>query len=233
MEMAEESRKGREHLLQLLSGSGIEIGALHRPVDAPHLRIQYVDRCTREELFDCYPELKGLPIVKTDILDDAETLRTIPSESQDFLIANHVIEHMRDPIGTLLCWQRVLKRGGRLFLAVPNRDTTFDREREITPLEHLVADHTNPDKERDFQAFLDFSRYVSCRFFKVKPESEYEAFARELEQKDYSIHFHVWDQNAFNQLLSYLNNSELDWSMQIVDSVPALADEFAYVLEKK
>lgn len=232
MEMAAESRIGREQLLQLLSGEGIEIGALHRPVTAPHLKIHYVDRYTREDLYNCYPELQGLPIVETDIIDDAESLKTIPHASQDFVIANHVIEHMRDPIGTMLAWQRVLRPGGQIFLAVPNRDTTFDRERSITTLEHLVEDHRNPSKERDFQAFLDFSRFVSCRFFKVKPESEYQSFARELEQKDYSIHFHVWDKPAFDHFLTYLEKDLPEWSMRVVDSIPAVVDEFVYVLKK-
>lgn len=230
MEMAEETRKGREHLLGFLSGVGIEIGALHRPVYAPHLNIRYVDRLTRDELFECYPELRGQSIVETDILDNAESLGTIRECSQDFVIANHVIEHMRNPISSLLNWQRVLKQGGKLFLAVPNKHTTFDQEREITSLQHVLDDYVNPSESRDFQAFLDFSKYVSCRFFKVKPESDFESFAKELEAKDYSIHFHVWDKPAFDQLLAHMERSFSAWRLKILDYADAAVDEFVYVL---
>ncbi|MCC6219666.1 MAG: methyltransferase domain-containing protein [Deltaproteobacteria bacterium] len=228
--MAEETRKGREHLLGFLSGVGIEIGALHRPVYAPHLNIRYVDRLTRDELFECYPELRGQSIVETDILDNAESLGTIRECSQDFVIANHVIEHMRNPISSLLNWQRVLKQGGKLFLAVPNKHTTFDQEREITSLQHVLDDYVNPSESRDFQAFLDFSKYVSCRFFKVKPESDFESFAKELEAKDYSIHFHVWDKPAFDQLLAHMERSFSAWRLKILDYADAAVDEFVYVL---
>ena len=40
-----------------------------------------------------------LPCV--DVVDDAQTLATFPDESVDFVIANHVLEHLEDPIGAL------------------------------------------------------------------------------------------------------------------------------------
>src|SRR5437870_4275781 len=88
----------RARLLQMLSGDGIEIGALHRPVIAPHLRVLHVDRMMPEELMRHYPELAGHTLVEPNIIDDAETLAKIADGSQEFVIANHVIEHMRDPV---------------------------------------------------------------------------------------------------------------------------------------
>ena len=233
LKMANNTDLPRERLLTQLRGSGIEIGALHRPVSAPHLSIRYVDRLTRAELYEAYPELRDLPIVESDILDDAETLASVRDDTQDFVIANHVIEHMRNPVAALLNWRRVLRPGGRLFMAVPDKHLTFDRERAITPLAHVVEDYLHPDAQRDRQAFVDFALYVSCRVFHVRPESEAEAFAGELAAKNYSIHFHVWDKPAFDELLEYMERGIHDWRMRVIDSEPAMVDEFAYVMERQ
>ena len=118
-------------------------------------------------------------------------------------------------------------------MAVPDKHSTFDREREITPLTHVIDDYLHPDQDRDRQAFLDFALFVSCRVFHVRPENEAEAFADELAAKNYSIHFHVWDQPAFDELLRHMERNLPDWHMRTVDTMPTQVDEFAYVIEKQ
>ena len=117
-------------------------------------------------------------------------------------------------------------------MAVPDKRKTFDRERQITPIEHIVADYEQPSRERDYEAFLDFARYVSCRTFKVRPESEYRELGKHLHDIDYSIHFHVWDEPAFRGFLNHLSERFDSWSMQVVDHLPTADEEFIYVLEK-
>jgi SAM-dependent methyltransferase len=57
----------------------------------------------------------------------------------DFVLASHVIEHFCDPIRALEEWRRVARR--YLFLVVPHRDRTFDRDRPLTPLSELIGRH--------------------------------------------------------------------------------------------
>jgi len=64
-------------------------------------------------------------------------------DSYDFVLASHVIEHMPNPIGALREWRRVAAR--YVFLLVPHRDRTFDRSRDLTPVQELL--------ERDSDAF--------------------------------------------------------------------------------
>src|SRR5688500_12343742 len=74
-----------------LEGQGIEVGALHLPLALPSkARAKYVDRLSVNDLRIHYPELKDLPLVNVDIIDDGEKLLTIPNESQDFIVANHM-----------------------------------------------------------------------------------------------------------------------------------------------
>jgi len=225
--------RNREFYLKFLSGSGIEIGALHRPVYAPHLAVQYVDRLSKEQLLKEYPELKGLDIVEADILDDAESLETIKDSSQDFVIANHVIEHMVDPIKSLLAWQRVLRPGGRLYLAVPDKRKTFDQERELTSIDHLLDDFQNPSKERDFIHFQDFASKVSCKVFGLRPIDEAEELARELYESNYSIHYHVWTEHSFREFLKTVQKEIAEWQCKELAFRPTKRDEFILVLEKR
>lgn len=231
-QVAEELQVNRNDMLACLSGTGIEIGALHRPVDAKHLNVKYVDRMDNEELFIQYPELKGLPLVDVDIIDDAETLEKVKTNSQDFVIANHVIEHMISPIQALLCWQRVLKPKGKLFLAVPDKNFTFDKGRDYTDFDHIYEDYVNPSEERDYVHFEEFALHASCRTFKVRPEAEYKELAKELWDKQYSIHYHVWDYNTFNEFLDMLATKVKEWDMKIISKMPTKGEEFIYVLEK-
>jgi hypothetical protein len=82
-----------------LRGEGIEIGALHQPLHVPaSARVKYVDRMTASELRRQYEELADAAFVETDIVDNGEQLTTIGDDTQDFVIANHFIEHCQNPI---------------------------------------------------------------------------------------------------------------------------------------
>ncbi|MBV9252050.1 MAG: methyltransferase domain-containing protein [Acetobacteraceae bacterium] len=68
-------------------------------------------------------------------------MRGVEPESQDFIIANHVLEHVEDPLKALRSVSRVLRGNGIAYLALPDKRYTFDKERETTTLQHLQRDH--------------------------------------------------------------------------------------------
>lgn len=177
-----------------LAGEGVEIGALQNPLKLPpQARVRYVDRMSVPNLRQHYPELNDLNLVEVDLIDDGEKLTSLQNNSCDFLIANHFIEHCGDPIGTLKNFFRVVRPGGILYLAVPDKRYTFDRDRPVTPLAHLLEDHQyGPERSRQ-QHFEEWVRLVN----KVEGPSKVEATTKELMEKDYSIHFHVWTQAEF------------------------------------
>lgn len=84
---------------EYIRGIGIEIGALHNPVPIPkNITVKYVDRLSVESLRHQYPELKNLPLVDVDIIANGETLDSIEESSQDFVVANHFLEHCQNPL---------------------------------------------------------------------------------------------------------------------------------------
>lgn len=185
-----------------LRGEGIEIGALHQPLKVPATaRVKYVDRLTVEELRTHYVELAELPLVEVDIIDDGETLATIPDGKLDFVIANHFFEHCQDPIFTLENLLRVLKTGGIIYLAVPDKRFTRDVRREVTSLEHLERDHREgPDWSRR-QHYDEWVRLWNG----VEDEQEVQLHINHLMNvMNYSIHFHVWSQFEMLELLAAL-----------------------------
>lgn len=181
-----------------LRGIGIEIGALHCPLKVPRTaHVNYVDRMTVEDLRRHYPELQREKLVNVDIVDDGELLATITDCSQDFVIANHFIEHCENPLLALDNMFRVLKPGGCLYLTVPDKRHTFDVGRPSTTQEHLLA---------DFNAGVELSRADHYRewVLYVAKEVEGASFDREVERlmaMNYSIHFHSWTQREMLEML--------------------------------
>jgi predicted SAM-dependent methyltransferase len=185
---------------KFLAGTGIEIGALHGPlpVDRTKCTVKYVDRMDVDSLYRHYPELREHPLVPVDIIDDGEKLLTIQDESQDFIIANHLLEHCQDPIGTLKTFTKKLKDNGMLYLAIPHKAHTFDSCRNCTTLEHLISDHENgPEQSRE----QHFREWVGI-WIKDEKSPEYAARLKELLEMDYSIHFHVWTEKELFELLA-------------------------------
>jgi SAM-dependent methyltransferase len=170
-----------------LSGKGLELGALHRPLLAhAGMAMTYVDRADQTTLKKTFPELAEA-IIPVDIVDDAETLSTIADGSFDFVVAAHLIEHTRNPIGALESWLRVIRPGGLLYLIVPDKRQTFDRARVRTTLEHVILDYLHPSAERDLEHFLEYTVLV----LKAEHEGAVE-IARRLAAEDHSIHFHTF-----------------------------------------
>jgi SAM-dependent methyltransferase len=181
-------RDWRDLFSQKLSGKGLEIGALHRPLPTHGgMQMDYADRLSLEDLREHYPELRELNVVRPNIISDAESLTGVEDDVYDFLVSAHLIEHMRDPIGAIKNWARVVKPGGYIYLIVPDKRGSFDRYRSRTPLEHMILDYMEPSKERDFSHYVDYSVLVHS-----KHGDEALKDAKKLAREDYSIHFHVF-----------------------------------------
>jgi SAM-dependent methyltransferase len=198
-----------EFAKRFLVGEGLEIGALNLPLEVgPYAHVTQVDRMTTDDLRLEYPEMADHPLLEVDIVDDGETLATIADESQDFIIANHFLEHTEDPIGTIGNHLGKLRPGGILFYAVPDGRYTFDFRRPLTPLAHMIRDHEQGSQISRSEHFDEWSLKVGGSDEDRADDSAYALFkaraleeARRLEAEDFSIHRHVWDQASFLGLI--------------------------------
>jgi SAM-dependent methyltransferase len=162
------------------------------------------------ELERQYPELRAESLVEVDIIDDGERLTRVADASQDFVIANHFLEHCQDPLGAVESMLRVLRPGGVLYLAVPDRRFTFDAERPVTTLEHVLEDHRlGPEGSRQAH-FEEWARLVDR-----VDDDEVEPHVARLLKADYSIHFHVWEHGDVFDLLQLARRElELDFGVE-------------------
>lgn len=207
VDIAAKSRNPREILATALEGEGIEIGALHFPLPVPErVTVRYVDMSTREENIRKYPHLNADDIVETHFVCNGETLEVIEDESQDFVIANHMLEHCINPIGTLRNFLRVLRPGGLLFLALPDKRFSFDRERPITPFSHIADDFRIDRKVEDLSVYEDWTTHVRKNGDPVQ-----------LHKEQKNIHFHVWTQAEILEMFVEARRTlelplEIEWS---------------------
>jgi SAM-dependent methyltransferase len=174
-----------------LRGQGLEIGGLHRPLTLYEgATVKYVDRLSTEEVRRLNPDVADQPQVTVDIVDDGETLATIADSSVDFVIANHMLEHTRNPIATVENFLRVVKPGGIVFMAIPDKRFTFDRKREVTPFAHLREDYLRGPDWSDRAHYDDWTRQVGD----FPDEATIRRRAEEALAARANIHFHVWTQ---------------------------------------
>lgn len=189
-----------------LKGVGIEVGALHYPLPVSgEAKVRYLDRMSVADLRKHYRELDHLELVDVDVIDDGEVLGSFENNSLDFVIANHMLEHCENPIGTLRQHFKKIKEGGIGYYAVPDKNYTFDRERSLTTFDHLLFDDKLGALGSREQHFREWVTYIS------KTQGDEAAnLVKHLMEINYSIHFHVWDYNTFHEFIikvsQYLGN---------------------------
>ncbi len=210
-----------------LRGSGIEIGALNAPLQTYHqARVRYVDRLPTDQLRLAFPEIADQPLIEVEQVEDGETLVSVADASCDFVIANHVIEHTRNPIGAIENMFRVLKPEGILYLALPDKRFTFDAGRAVTSYQHLQRDYFESPEWSEAGHYRDWIKFVG----NVSDESETERRARQIQATNGEIHFHVWTQREFIELLLNLRR---DFHLPIeIEALIKNSQELVVVLRK-
>lgn len=205
----------RRHAARFLRGSGIEIGGsyLPIPVDPRSCRVQYVDKLTATEIVALFPEVREYSMVETDIICDVEKkgLGQFADESQDFVIASHLIEHLPNPLGFIKDAYRVLRQNGVFYLVVPDKNFTFDRDRATTPLAHIVEDMKRNTQDVDEEHLTDWMQHVR----KAELPEDLEERTRAVKWEfDRSIHVHVWTWEGMIEFLRHLIVKErLSWEL--------------------
>ena len=143
-------------------GYGIEIGPSFRPL-APKkegYKVTIVDHCQKKELLLKYAHLGNivLQIEEVDVvISGIGSFDRIEDNKYDWIIASHVLEHIPNLLGFLKEMFKKLSPGGQLILILPNKDFTFDTERENSSLskvlQHFEEDLTN-HKESDIVEYF-------------------------------------------------------------------------------
>lgn len=170
-------------------------------------------------LSDAYAEHAGANSLATEFFP-AEQI-PYPDAHFDFILNEHVLEHLPNPIRALREWRRVLKPGGELFLFLPHPARTFDRNRVITPIEHMVEDFEQDSQSIEDQHWAEWNEQV----IQAGLAPHYEGYSKDESLRGNLVHRHVFTPESARELLE-----QEGWLVQQVhDPVPDRMDSFVVV----
>jgi SAM-dependent methyltransferase len=154
---------------------GLEFGALNRPlVRREQGDIRYVDVLPTEELrrnTSEFGDYKRAEFVDVDYVWSRGNFReAIGSDTEfDYALASHVIEHTPNMIGWLDDVLSVLKPGGLMCLAVPDKRYTFDILRAPTPPSIVIDNYLRQEAMPRAQHIFDhYSQVVEISADQVR-----------------------------------------------------------------
>jgi predicted SAM-dependent methyltransferase len=206
--------------------SGLEIGALNRPLWlAGSVVKKKVDRMSNTDLDEQYPEMGSHERVRVDIVDDGQHLSTIGDETQDFVVANHFIEHVENPILTIRNMLRVLRTNGILFMAIPDLRYINDKDRPPAQYDHILKDYEN-DATATRAHYEEYVKYIQ----KIEDPKKAVEQVDKLIRDHNTIHFHSWTQRELMEL--FVKIRELPGFNFEVEHISKNGAEMVFVLRK-
>jgi SAM-dependent methyltransferase len=201
--LEEEVQRARKAMaLRFLKGNGLEVGAGSRPFPVPDdVRVCYGDIRSPASLESYFQN----GAIQAGDKIDAQTFAGVDTGSFDFTISAHVIEHLRDPVGSIVEALRVLKPGGVFVLVVPDLRYTFDCNRPETTVEHALQDYQDGGVGTTRDGYEEHLRYVHPYMTGENyPEAEIQWQSAECVRRwpELDVHFHAWTRAGFEALLS-------------------------------
>ena len=180
----------------MLKGHGIEIGALHFPQHVPGARvIDYLDIDDVPTLRGRFPELGDERLVPPRWLGDVvrDPIPVITGRRFDFVVMNHVLEHVANPIQAISnVWQGIVD-GGHLMLSIPDKRFTYDHGRSLTSFDHLLDEYADGVSSVAPDHFLELVSTTDPDAL----EEPYGLCAALEMARDRREHVHVWDTESF------------------------------------
>lgn len=185
-----------------LSGHGLEIAGLHNPWPMnPDSKSIQLDLYTTEELYAQYPEHKNNKLIRVQIIDDGSKCESIASNSMDFVVSSHVLEHCENVIKTIENWLRITKPGGIITMAVPHHTNPMDYKRKVTPLTHFWEEYTKgltlPNQRDHYEDYFSLVDNLEGTALQKRIEDAMVTFPH--------IHFHTFSENSLLELLVHLS----------------------------
>jgi SAM-dependent methyltransferase len=212
----EDYRTRRRLLLRRLvdpaSSEGLEVGAFDLPVVVPDgrdagPRCWFADMRSTEELASEFGvALEALAPIEW-VVQRARPLAAQIPRRFDYVILCHVLEHVPEPIGFLADARDLLRPGGVLFLAVPDKRATLDATRPSTTIDHLLARHHHGAPGPPLAQIMEFARTWDENWRRLAAESPRAFFDRAVahfESGAADAHCNVWQDDELFAQLDYL-----------------------------
>ena len=134
---------------------------------------------------------------------EASDLKDIATESYDFLIASHCLEHCANALKTMQEWVRLLKPNGVILLVLPDKRYTFDHKRNITLFEHLLDDYNLSTDEKDLYHLEEILALHDLEQDPLAGDIEQFKARSILNYENRCLHHHVFNFELLSELCKY------------------------------
>lgn len=149
---------------RIRDGTGLEIGALSTPVVRQQEgRIYYADFFPAHELVQTYQNVELRDVVEVHFLLNQTTYADIAQAvgPLDYVLASHVFEHVPDPLGWLRALSSLLRPGGIISLAMPDKRHTSEFFRDQTSLDQVLQYYRQALTRPSLEQLLDCNLNLS------------------------------------------------------------------------
>ena len=145
-----------------VDGFGLEIGPSHAPVFPKRegFNVETVDYTDAISLREKYAPL-GIDISAiedVDYISDGRALHDVVTREHayDYVFSSHAIEHVTDFVGYIRSCERLLKPGGIIAFAVPDKRYTFDALQAISTTGQVLEAHARNQSRHSPATVFDF-----------------------------------------------------------------------------
>jgi SAM-dependent methyltransferase len=151
------------------TGSGLEIGPCYNPLFPKKSgnKVKSLDYASADQLRKIHASNPNVDVSKIEDVDfiwNGEPYSTlVGAERFDWIFASHVVEHTPDLISFINECASILKPGGSLFLATPDKRYIFDMFRQQSSLASIIDAHTEKRKRPSMGAVVDSLFYIGIR----------------------------------------------------------------------
>lgn len=184
----------------------LEIGAFTAPTLLPaETRLRILDFYSTAELRQQAQSLGRDPdsVLPVDYLCRSDRYDEEITGQFDLMIANHVWEHIVNPVDWLNRCARLLRPGGILFLVLPDKKYNFDRFRSDTTLAHLLVDYFLPQDTAQAMHALEpallYDRDYIGQSNEIATRLEAGFLKRALQEWHPGMHCHVFQAETFEE----------------------------------
>lgn len=185
----------------LLAGTGIEIGSFEHPAKIPNAEtIISCDRLNREEAQKLFPEVNCNLLDEPQLVFDLDAvgLSHFDDQSLDFVIMNHVIEHLVNPVAAIKEIYRTLKTKGHFVISAPDKEYTFDLNRPLSDEKEIFEIFHNKEKVAPIQKYLPLIEYIHTDLLTASKKVIEEKLRYFRDRRE---HLHIWTAETFKEFL--------------------------------
>lgn len=192
-------------------GCGLELGAASAPWPCNlKCTVDYADSFDENE--GCKIGYENKDFVPIDFKASLESMSGITKTDYNFIVCSHVIEHTPRVMLALKNVYEHLAMGGTFVMAVPHKEYTFDKYRQITPLSHHITDYEEYERSLDVIHLVDYLENAHIKYGGYTADITAHCALFLKNNQNFDMHYHVFNEESFTEIINWFNQNIYMWN---------------------